>query len=130
MLSTIFIVFVVVILCLGLIIVATSKASEATSVFALMILLIAAVIFGAAILNEEDKSEVVNKGEYYSTQCQLIETNNDNGLFQSNTNKLKCGDVIENVTVSDYKEAIDAYQLNNDKENTRTPDKDNISVIK
>lgn len=36
MLSTIFIVFVVVILCLGLIIVATSKASEATSVFALI----------------------------------------------------------------------------------------------
>ena len=112
-LSTIFIVFVVVILCLGLIIVATSKASEATSVFALMILLIAAVIFGAAILNEEDKSEVVNKGEYYSTKCQLIETNNDNGLFQSNTNKLKCGDVIENVTVSDYKEAIEAYQNSN-----------------
>ncbi|MDX7323698.1 hypothetical protein [Providencia rettgeri] len=110
MLSTIFIVFVVVILCLGLIIVATSKA---TSVFALMILLIAAVIFGAAILNEEDKSEVVSKGEYYSTQCQLIETNNDNGLFQSNTNKLKCGDVIENVTVSDYKEAIEAYQNSN-----------------
>ncbi|QZY66770.1 hypothetical protein K7H99_21900 (plasmid) [Providencia rettgeri] len=113
MLSTIFIVFVVVILCLGLIIVATSKASEATSVFALMILLIAAVIFGAAILNEEDKSEVVSKGEYYSTKCQLIETNNDNGLFQSNTNKLKCGDVIENVTVSDYKEAIEAYQNSN-----------------
>ena len=124
MLSTIFIVFVVVILCLGLIIVATSKASEATFVFALMILLIAAVIFGVAILNEEDKSEVVSKGEYYSTKCQLIETNNDNGLFQSNANKLKCGDVIENVTVSDYKEAVEAYLLSNDKENTRTPDKD------
>lgn len=78
------------------------------------------------------QNEPINpiKGEYYATQCQLIETNIDNGLFQSNTNKLKCGDVIENVTVSDYKEAIEAYQLSNDKENTRTPDKDNISVIK
>ncbi|MEQ5306346.1 hypothetical protein ABN238_19400 [Providencia rettgeri] len=110
MLSTIFIVFVVVILCLGLIIVATSKVSEATSVFALMVLLIAAVIFGVAILNEEDKSEVVSKGEYYSTKCQLIETNNDNGLFQSNTNKLKCGDVVENVSVDEYQEAIKAYK--------------------
>lgn len=126
MLSTIFIVFVFVILCLGLIIVATSKANEATYAFALMILLIGAVIFGAAILNEEDKSEVVSKGEYYSTKCQLIETNNDNGLFQSNTNKLKCDDVIENVTVSDYKEAVEAYLLSNDKENTRTPDKDSL----
>lgn len=110
MLSTIFIVFVVVILCLGLIIVATSKTSEATSVFALIILLIAAVIFGAAILNEEDKSEVVNKGEYYSTQCQLIETNINNGVFFLNTHKLKCGDVIENVTVDEYQDAVKAYQ--------------------
>lgn len=114
MLSTIFIVFVVVILCLGLIIVATSKANEATYVFALMILLIGAVIFGAAILNEEDKSEVVSKGGYYSTKCQLIETNNDNGLFQSNTNKLKCGDVIENVPVDEYQQAIQAYQGSGD----------------
>ncbi|CAG9437058.1 hypothetical protein [Providencia alcalifaciens] len=52
----------------------------------------------------------VSKGEYYATQCQLIETNIDNGLFQSNTNKLKCGDVIENVTVDEYQQAIQAYQ--------------------
>lgn len=110
MLSTIFIVFMVVILFLGVIIVATSKASEATFVFALMVLLIGLVIFGVAILNEEDNSEVVSKGEYYSTKCQLIETNNDNGLFQPNSNKLKCGDVIENVTVDEYQEAVKAYK--------------------
>lgn len=50
------------------------------------------------------------KGRYYATQCQLIETNIDNGVFQSNTNKLKCGEVIENVTVSDYQAAMAAYE--------------------
>ncbi|APC14184.1 TPA: hypothetical protein RG501_RS20840 [Providencia rettgeri] len=52
----------------------------------------------------------VSKGEYYATQCQLIETNIDNGLFQSNTNKPKSGDVIEKVIVDEYQQAIQAYQ--------------------
>ena len=51
-----------------------------------------------------------DKGQYYLSECQLIETNIDNGLFQSNTNKLKCGDVIENVSVDEYQEAIQAYK--------------------
>ncbi|WP_272662651.1 hypothetical protein [Providencia sp. PROV111] len=68
---------------------------------------------GGAISDERAQRKYLELGEYYSTQCQLIETNIDNGLFQSNTNKLKCGDVIENVTVSDYKEAIEAYQSSN-----------------
>ncbi|WP_140182863.1 hypothetical protein [Providencia stuartii] len=50
------------------------------------------------------------KGRYYATQCQLIEKNIDNGVFQSNTNKLKCGEVIENVTVSDYQADMAAYE--------------------
>ncbi|MBF0693178.1 hypothetical protein IR150_17050 [Providencia alcalifaciens] len=50
-------------------------------------------------------------------QCQLIETNIDNGLFQSNTNKLKCGDVIENVTVDEYQDAVKAYQESVKNEN-------------
>lgn len=50
-----------------------------------MILLIGLAIFWVAILNGEDKSEDVSKGDYYSTQCQLIETHIDNGLFQPNT---------------------------------------------
>lgn len=56
------------------------------------------------------QAELAKKGEYYSTQCQLIETNIDNGLFQPNTNKLKCGDVIHNVSVEDYQDAVIAYQ--------------------
>ena len=51
-----------------------------------------------------------DKGQYYLSECQLIETNIDNGLFQSNTNKLKCGDVIENVSVDEYQEAIKSYK--------------------
>lgn len=57
-----------------------------------------------------ERAGSVSKGEYYATQCQLIETNIDNGFFQSNTNKLKCGDVIENVSVDEYQEAIKAYK--------------------
>ncbi|MCY0801947.1 hypothetical protein N0398_13000 [Providencia rettgeri] len=73
-----------------------------------------ALIFGIFyILIFQNEPINPKKGEYYSTQCQLIETNIDNGIFQSNTNKLKCGDVIENVTVSDYKEAIEAYKNSN-----------------
>ncbi|HHR6019708.1 TPA: hypothetical protein ACS7Z7_003394 [Providencia alcalifaciens] len=63
-----------------------------------------------SLLMDEDTEKNVIKGEYYSTQCQLIETNIDNGLLLLNTNKLKCGDVIENVTVDEYQDAIKAYQ--------------------
>ncbi|MBW3117579.1 hypothetical protein [Providencia rettgeri] len=61
-----------------------------------------------------ERAGSVSKGEYYATQCQLIETNIDNGLFQPNTNKLKCGDVIENVTIDEYQQAIQAYQDSGD----------------
>ncbi|MEX0425903.1 hypothetical protein KDV38_19600 [Providencia rettgeri] len=61
-----------------------------------------------------ERAGSVSKGEYYATQCQLIETNIDNGLFQPNTNKLKCGDVIENVSVDEYQQAIQAYQDSGD----------------
>ncbi len=114
MLSTTIFVLVVVVLGLGIIIVATSKESEATSVFAMMVLIIGVVIFGFAILNEEDKSEVVSKGKYYVTQCELIETNIDEGVIIKDTHKLKCGDLIENVTVDEYQQAIQAYQGDSD----------------
>ncbi|HHE6471503.1 TPA: hypothetical protein ACPFI9_003940 [Providencia rettgeri] len=100
------------------------KAAWATSIFTVLFLVgLTIAVYGKEVEN-------VSKGKYYSTQCQLIETNNDNGLFQPNTNKLKCGDVIENVTVSDYKEAVEAYQNSNVQVNTSTPDKENISAIK
>lgn len=90
-----------------------------------------ALIFGIFyILIFQNEPINPKKGEYYATQCQLIETNIDNGLFQSNTNKLKCGDVIENVTVEKYQEAIQAYQNSHHEVNATNPDKENVSVIK
>lgn len=65
------------------------------------------ILFYAWFLSDDVSDE--EKGRYYATQCQLIETNIDNGVFQSNTNKLQCGEVIENVTVSDYQSAMAAY---------------------
>ncbi|HGY1116988.1 TPA: hypothetical protein ACNUX9_003863 [Providencia rettgeri] len=58
----------------------------------------------------DNQKSLTDKGQYYLSECQLIETNIDNGLFQSNTNKLKCGDAIENVSVDEYQEAIKAYK--------------------
>ncbi|EOE1546025.1 hypothetical protein ACJ9E6_004104 [Providencia rettgeri] len=58
----------------------------------------------------DNQKPLTDKGQYYLSECQLIETNIDNGFFQSNTNKLKCGDVIENVSVDEYQEAIKAYK--------------------
>lgn len=71
---------------------------------------VALCLFGLYYSLFGEQTGNVSKGEYYATQCQLIETNIDNGLFQPNTNKLKCGDVIENVTVDEYQQAIQAYQ--------------------
>lgn len=58
----------------------------------------------------DNQKSLADKGHYYLSECQLIETNIDNGLFQSNTNKLKCDDVIENVSVDEYQGAIKAYK--------------------
>lgn len=75
---------------------------------------VAICLFGLYYSIFGEQTGNVSKGEYYATQCQLIETNIDNGIFQSNTNKLKCGDVIKNVTVDEYQQAIQAYQGNGD----------------
>lgn len=115
------IIIVIVVILLGIVVRGAIKAGEAELVTKGAVILFVLVLM--FILSLPDKAKDTENGKYYATQCQLIETNIDNGLFQSNTNKLKCGDVIENVTVSDYKEAVEAYQLSNDKENTRTPDK-------
>lgn len=77
----------------------------------LLPLLILMVFFIFISIQDETKIEIlIEKGNQYTNRCQLIETNIDNGLFQSNTNKLKCGDVIENVSVDEYQEAIKAYK--------------------
>ncbi|EUD11744.1 hypothetical protein HMPREF1563_0328 [Providencia alcalifaciens 205/92] len=98
---------------LGLALVGALKEGETKIGIALTVIIISMLSLYILAFGVESKTEAISKGEYYSTQCQLIETNIDNGIFQSSTNKLKCGDAIENVTVSDYKEAIEAYQNSN-----------------
>lgn len=71
-------------------------------------------LFGLYFSVFGEQTENVSKGEYYASQCQLIETNIDNGLFHPKTNKLKCGDVIENVTVDEYQNAIQASEISGD----------------
>lgn len=57
-----------------------------------------------------DKREKISAGDYYTNKCKLIETNISNGFLSSNTNRLDCNGVIENVNVDDYNSAIKTYQ--------------------
>ncbi|EOE1546027.1 hypothetical protein ACJ9E6_004106 [Providencia rettgeri] len=96
--------------CIALVILIIDEEYGTAGVLAVVNIVV--IGFHHSVYSHNDEN--VSKGEYYATQCQLIETNIDNGLFQSNTNKLKCGDVIENVTVDEYQQAIQAYQGNGD----------------
>lgn len=55
-------------------------------------------------------SKKVELGMHYQTQCKLIETNIDNGLFSANTNKIECNGITDNVNMDDYNTAVSAYQ--------------------
>lgn len=112
--SMTFPILVIAIIFLGLALAGAIRAGEAKFRMGLAIIIIIMVFIYFIAFGGENKTEKISKGEYYSTQCQLIETNIDNGLFQPNTNKLKCGDVIENVTVDEYQQAIQAYQGDSD----------------
>ncbi|MEF3028454.1 hypothetical protein V4B64_26885 [Klebsiella pneumoniae] len=43
---------------------------------------------------------------HWKNDCRLLETNFDKGFFSPAQNRLQCGDVIENVSKSDYDRAI------------------------
>ena len=43
---------------------------------------------------------------HWKNDCRLLETNIDKGFFSPAQNRLQCGDVIENVSKSDYDRAI------------------------
>ena len=43
---------------------------------------------------------------HWTHDCRLLETNIDKGFFSPAQNRLQCGDVIENVSKSDYDRAI------------------------
>ena len=48
------------------------------------------------------------------TSCRMIEENINNGFLSENTNKLDCGGVIRNVSVSDYQHALDILSVGKD----------------
>ena len=43
---------------------------------------------------------------HWTHDCRLLEKNIDKGLLSPTQNRLQCGDVIENVSKSDYDRAI------------------------
>ena len=43
---------------------------------------------------------------HWKNDCRLLETNIDKGFFSPAQNRLQCGDVIENVSKSDYDRTI------------------------
>ncbi|HBR1931613.1 hypothetical protein AAHY10_25125 (plasmid) [Klebsiella pneumoniae] len=43
---------------------------------------------------------------HWKNDCRLLEINIDKGFFSPAQNRLQCGDVIENVSKSDYDRAI------------------------
>ena len=43
---------------------------------------------------------------HWKNDCRLLETNIDKGFFSPAQNRLQCGDVIENVSKSDYDRAM------------------------
>ncbi|MEX5855276.1 hypothetical protein AB6H27_22535, partial [Providencia huaxiensis] len=68
-------------------------------------LVLAAILYSQAVYYEEK----VLLGEYYVKQCKLLESNISNGFLKSNTNKIECNGVFDNVSTSKYNNAIDAY---------------------
>lgn len=108
--------FIVAVFCFVMAMVCLRKGST-FSYFWTTFCVVLILFGGGAISDERSQRKSLELGEYYSTQCQLIETNIDNGLFLLKTNKLKCGDVIENVTVDEYQDAVKAYQESVKNEN-------------
>ncbi|EKT62632.1 hypothetical protein OO9_18481 [Providencia alcalifaciens Dmel2] len=95
---------------LGLLLVGATKEGETKNRISFTVIIISTLSLFILAFCFDSQTEAISKGEYYSTQCQLIETNINNGVFFLNTHKLKCGDVIENVTVDEYQDVIKAYQ--------------------
>lgn len=76
-------------------------------IFGWLIVLVSAPIIYKSF---NDINEIQDKGNYYLTQCKLIEINIDNGFFSDNTNKLMCNGVIENVSTNYYNSAVKSFK--------------------
>lgn len=65
------------------------------------------LLTGYSLLFSTDSNTVPEVlSHHWKNDCRLLETNIDKGFFSPAQNRLQCGDVIENVSKSDYDRAI------------------------
>lgn len=65
------------------------------------------LLIGYSLLFSTDSNKVPEVlSHHWKNDCRLLETNIDKGFFSPAQNRLKCGDVIENVSKSDYDRAM------------------------
>ena len=61
------------------------------------------LLAGYSLLFSTDSNTVPEALSHrWKNDCRLLETNIDKGFFSPAQNRLQCGDVIENVSKSDY----------------------------
>ena len=64
------------------------------------------LLAGYSLLFSTDSNTVPEALSHWKNDCRLLETNIDKGFFSPAQNRLQCGDVIENVSKSDYDRAM------------------------
>lgn len=65
------------------------------------------LLAGYSLLFSADSNTVPEAlSHHWKNDCRLLETNIDKGFFSPAQNRLQCGDVIENVSKSDYDRAM------------------------
>ncbi len=65
------------------------------------------LLTGYSLMFSSDSNTVPEAlSHHWKNDCRLLETNIDKGFFSPAQNRLQCGDVIENVSKSDYDRAM------------------------
>lgn len=65
------------------------------------------LLAGYVLLFSTDSNTVPEAlSHHWKNDCRLLETNIDKGFFSPAQNRLRCGDVIENVSKADYDSAV------------------------
>jgi len=63
-------------------------------------------VSGLIILNmDSDPTPEEYENAKKIMSCKLVEENINNGFLSAKTNRIKCGDVIKNIDISDYEKA-------------------------
>lgn len=101
-------VFILILLFVVLIITISGYNIQFINPSIILMFILSGIGFLIDTINNE--KTLANKGKYYMETCQLIDVNVDNGLFQSNVIKLKCGKAVEYITLNYYQKAIEAYK--------------------